>query len=177
VFTRILDIAVLMLVAVAVLLPRPDARVQLALKVDPEQRARVAELQTALLAKPGDPDVALELSDLFLDGRRPDWALATLTPALDAQPHDHRLLFRRSLALADHFEAPAAYQAAAKALSLCEAGSTARCGQADRDRLELLVSTLARVRHLDMRKDPNSAKIQILKGLRPTYVPRSEPKK
>jgi hypothetical protein len=35
-FTRVLDLAVLLLVAVAVLLPRPDVVVQPGLKLDPE---------------------------------------------------------------------------------------------------------------------------------------------
>jgi len=44
--TRILDLMVILLLATVVLLPRPDASVKAALVLEPEQRARVAELQS-----------------------------------------------------------------------------------------------------------------------------------
>jgi hypothetical protein len=171
VFTRVLDLAVLLLLGVAIILPRPDVRVKAAMVVDPLERDRVAELQTRLLQNPTDADASLELADIFMDGRRPDWALAALSDALAAHPQDHRLLSRRSLALADHFEARPAYQAAAQALALCRTGSAAPCGEGELSRLELMVATLERVKDIDMRKDPNAAKEQILKALRPAYIP------
>jgi hypothetical protein len=170
--TRILDVVVLLLLAAIVALPRPDVKVQPLLRVDAGQRDRVAELQTTLLAAPGAAAPALELADIFLDARHPDWALAALSGALGAHPDDHRLLSRRSLALADFFQAPAAYQAASRALELCRAGSAAPCGEGERSRLELLVATLERIKDIDMRSDPNTAKERILKVLRPTYVPQ-----
>lgn len=170
--TRVLDIVVLMMVAIAILIPRPGVQVKPALAADAERRARVAELQTRLLGHPTDAEASLELADIFLDGRRPDWALATLTDPLAANGNDHRLHWRRSLALADHFEGGGAYQSAARALSLCEGGSSRSCGDADRSRLELLVGTLERVKGFDMRKDPNRAKQEIVKALRPTYLPK-----
>jgi hypothetical protein len=177
VLTRVLDVAVVLLLAAIVILPRPDVHVQPALKVDPTQRDRVAELQTALLATPGDPAPALELANIFLDARHPDWALGALSGALAAHPDDHRLLALRSLALADHFAAHDAYLAATRALALCRSGSSVPCGEGERSRLELLVSTLDRIKNIDMRRDPNSAKEQIIKGLRPTFVPRRPPPK
>jgi hypothetical protein len=171
-FTRILDVAVLLLLGVAIVLPRPDVRVQPALKVEAAQRDRVAELQTRLLQAPDDSEASLELADIFMDTRHPDWALASLSGAIDAHPRDHRLVSRRSLALADHFEARAAYDSAARALELCRGGSTAPCGEGEQSRLELLVGTLERIKDIDMRKDPNAAKERILKALRPAYIPR-----
>ncbi len=173
--TRVLDLAVVLLLAVVVLMPRPDAQVKPALVVSPAERDRVAELQARLAAAPADPQWALELADIFLDARRPDWALATLQPAVLAQPHDHRLHFRRSLALADHFEAAPAYQSAARALALCRSGSAVSCGEGERTRLELLESTLARVKDIDMREDPNTARERIIRALRPAYVPKRSP--
>jgi hypothetical protein len=173
--TRVLDLAVLLLLGVAVLMPRPDVKVTPALALDGAGRDRVAELQTLLLRTPGDVPATLELADLFLDARHPEWALATVSPALDAHPTDHRLVLRRSLALADHFEGAPAYVAAQRALALCQSGSAAPCGEGERARLELLESTLRRVKDIDMRKDPNTAKEEILKGLRPTYLPRKKP--
>lgn len=170
--SRFLDLAVLALVAVAVLLPRPDVKASPALRISPDRLERVAELEAELQASPGDAALALELADHYLDGHRPDWALAALRTPLQRSPDDHRLHMRRSLALADHFEAAPAYAAAARALALCGSGSTVKCGDAERTRLELLEGTLRRVKDIDMRKDPNTAKVRILGGLRPVYVPK-----
>jgi hypothetical protein len=170
-FTRVLDVAVLLLVAVAVLLPRPDVKVQPGLRLDGERTLRVAELEAQLSANPGDPTASLELADLFLDAKRPDWALAAVTPALEREPHDHRLYSRRSIALADHFEAGPAYQAAAKALALCDSGSTTPCSETERNRLQLLHDTLDTVKDVEMRIDPNTARERILKALHPAYIP------
>jgi hypothetical protein len=170
-FTRVLDLAVLALAAVAVLLPRPDVQVQAALKLGPDQVLRVAELEAELAADPGAAPGSLELADLFLDAHRPDWALATVTRAIDRSPADHRLHFRRALALADHFEATAAFAAVDQALALCTAGSSVPCGATERSRIELLHGTLERVKGIDMRQDPNAARARIMQGLRPTYIP------
>ena len=170
-FTRVLDLAVLALVAVAILLPRPDVKVQPALKLDQEHLLRVAELEAQLAADPGELAGSLELADLFLDGKRPDWALATVTRAIDRSPLDHRLHFRRALALADHFEASAAFSAIGKALELCKAGSSVPCSETDRSRIELLHAALEKVDGLDMRRDPNAARARIMQALRPSYIP------
>jgi hypothetical protein len=135
-------------------------------------RQRVAELQTQLLATPGNASVALELADIFMDLRHPDWALASLDGALDAHPDDYRLHHLASLALVDHFEPGHAYLEAQKALTLCDLGSSVTCGEAERGRLDLLKSTLERIKNMDMRRDPNSAKGELIKGLRLTSIPK-----
>lgn len=173
--TRILDLTVLLLIAVAVLLPRPDARVQAGLKIPAEDRERVAELEAQLMGKPEDLGAALELSSIFLDAHRPDWALEVATSALDHGPMDHRLWGRRAMALADHFEAGSAHAAAARAAELCAAGSSAPCGPGELARLGLLRDTLASVKDLDLRKDPNAAKERMLKALRPAFLPAPRP--
>jgi hypothetical protein len=170
--TRVLDFAVLGMCAVVVLLPRPDVVVKPGLQLDPERRLRVAELEVTLLADPGEPAASLELSDLFLDAHRPDWALAIATRALDRAGSDHRLHARRALALADHFEAGGAFAAADKALQLCRSGTTIPCSETERTRLELLHQTLDRVRDLNMRQNPNAARQRIMQSLRPAFIPR-----
>jgi hypothetical protein len=169
---RVLDLAILLLLATAILMPRPDVKVKPGLPPDPAMRQRVAELQTELLATPGNVLAALELADIFMDLRHPDWALASLEGALDAHPDDHRLHHIASLALADHFEPGYAYTEAGKALTLCESGSAVACGEAERSRLDILKSTLERIKNLDMRRDPNAAKEQLIKALRLTYIPK-----
>jgi len=173
VVTRALDLAVLLLLAVAILMPRPDVKVKPGLTLAQDQRDRVAELQTRMVADPTDGVAAMELADLFLDARRPDWALATVSAATEASPNDHRLHLRRSLALADHYEAARAHVAAERALALCEGGSVASCGEAEHSRLTLLESTLRRVKGIDMRKDPNRAKEELIKAFRPAFIPRA----
>ena len=171
-FTRVLDLAVLALVAVAVLLPRPDVTVEAALRLPPERRLRAAELEAQLAATPGEIDASLELGDLFMDGHRPDWTIATLSEAMERTPNDHRLWARRALALAEHFEASAAFAAIDKGLALCKSGSSVPCSDTDRSRLELVHATLERVNGLDMRNDPNTARARIMQALRPAYIPR-----
>lgn len=167
---RVLEMTVFLLVAVVVLLPRPDVRVKPALTLEDVDRARLAELQAELMGKPGEPEATLELADLLMDGRRPDFALAALAPAIERHPADHRLYARRSLALADHYEAGPAFVAADRALTLCQAGSASTCGDGERARLGLLRSSLEAIKDLDMRKEPNTTKERLIKGLRPAYI-------
>jgi len=153
-------------------MPRPDVKVKPAIAEDSPARGRIAELQAQLLAQPADTGVALELAGIFMDVGHPEWALATLDSALAAHPDDHRLHLARSLAFVDHFEAGYAYAEALRAITLCENGSTVPCADAEHSRMVILKNTLDRIKHMDMRRDPNSAKDQIIKGLRSTFLPK-----
>jgi hypothetical protein len=172
VVTRVFDLAILALLAVAILMPRPDVKVKPALAERSPVRQRIAELQAQLAATPSDSAAALELAGIFMDVSHPEWALAALDSALAAHPDDHRLHLARSLAFVDHFEAGYAYGEAMRALTLCESGSIVPCDEAEHGRMVILKNTLGRIKHMDMRRDPNSAKDQIIKGLRATFVPR-----
>jgi hypothetical protein len=172
VVTRVLDLAILVLLAVAILMPRPDVKVKPAVPESSPVRPRIAELQAQLATAPSDAATALELAGVFMDLMHPEWALATLDAALAAHPDDHRLHLARSLAFVDHFEAGYAFGEAQRALALCEGGSAVPCDEAEHGRMIILKNTLDRIKHMDMRRDPNSAKDQIIKGLRSTYVPR-----
>jgi hypothetical protein len=165
-------LAVLVLLAVAILMPRPDVKVKPALSESSPARQRIAELQAQLMAAPTDSTTALELAGVFMDVGHPEWALSSLDSALAAHPDDHRIHLARSLAFVDHFEAGYAYGEAMRALTLCEAGSVLPCDEAEHGRMVILKTTLDRIKNMDMRKDPNSAKDQIIKGLRPTFLPR-----
>lgn len=177
--TRLLDLIVLVLLATVVLLPRPDASVKPALSLDPERRARVAELQSALIARPDDVEASLELANIFLDGHRPDWALATVTAAAKAHPNDYRVHHVRAIAYADRFEGEPAFAAAQRAAELCEAtpppAGAPVCGDAARSRLALLSATLSEVAKVDMKRQPYIAKERIFKTLHPTFIPKSKP--
>jgi hypothetical protein len=175
-FTRVLDLAVLALVAVAILLPRPDVIVQPGLKLDDDSLLRVAELEAALSAQPGSIEPTLELTDLFMRAHRPDWALPVVGEAITHAPKDHRLFQRRAMALAEHFEASAAFAAVDQALTLCRSGSSAPCSETESARLQLLHRTLKSVDGLDMRKDPDAARVRIMQALRPTYIPPQKAK-
>jgi hypothetical protein len=174
VVTRVLDLAVLALLAIAILMPRPDVKVKPALAENSPVRQRVAELQAQVVGSPGDSAAALELAGIFMDVAHPEWALAALDSALAAHPDDHRLHLARSLAFIDHFEAGYAYAEAMRAVTLCESGSAVPCDEADHGRMMILKTTLERIKHMDIRRDPNSAKEQIIKGLRSTFVPRAK---
>jgi hypothetical protein len=176
--TRRRVLIVLVLLATVVLLPRPDASVKPALTLDAERRARVAELQSLLVGRPDDVDASLELANIFLDGHRPDWALATATAAAKLHPNDYRVHNVRAIAYADRFEGEPAFEAVQRAVELCEAPSRAgapTCGDAAHSRLALLSATLAEVSKVDMKKQPYLAKERIFKSLHPTYIPKPRP--
>lgn len=175
--TRVLDLAVLVLLAVAILMPRPDVKVKPALPENSPARQRIAELQAQTMAVPSDTTAALDLAGVFMDIGHPEWALASLDAVLAAHPDDHRIHLARSLAFVDHFEAGYAFGEAMRALALCETGSIAPCDEAEHGRMVILKSTLDRIKNMDMRRDPNSAKDQIIKGLRSTFIPRPRPDK
>jgi len=175
--TRALDVLVLLLLATLLVMPRPNVTVKPALAIPVERRERVAELQAHLLGTPDDVNAALELSDLFLDGDRPDWALATIGGVLPGHDRDFRLHLRRALAYADRFESAPAFAAADKALTLCDAGpvpGVPPCDEAPRARITLLRSTLDRIKGIDMRNNPALAKDKIFEGLHPVWVPKNK---
>ena len=179
--TRILDLIVLILLATILLMPRPDASVKPALTVDAERRERVAELQAVLAGHPDDAAASLELANIYLDGHRPDWALAAVTAALKFHPDDYRLQQVRAIAYADRFESAPAYAAAQEALALCEhvppAAGAPACDETAHSRIALLVSTLKSIANVDMRGAPYAAKDRIFHELHPVFVPRPKAKK
>jgi hypothetical protein len=177
--TRILDLIVIILLATIVLMPRPDASVKPALAVDGELKERVAELQSVLAGRPDDAAASVELANIFLDGHRPDWALATATAATKFHPDDYRLQHVRAIAYADRFESGPAYEAAQSALALCEKPSVAgapACDDASHSRIALLVSTLKSIANVDMRGKPYAAKERIFHELHPVFVPKPKQK-
>jgi hypothetical protein len=167
--TRVLDVLVLLLLAALVVMPRPSVTVKAALHLSPERRDLAAELQAHLLGAPGDVGAAVDLAKIFLDGHRPDWALATVTPLVAAHDSDYRLHLLRAIAYADRFEAAPAYEAATRALATCDA-VPATCGDAPHARITLLKTTLERIRGIDMRTSPALAKDKIFEGLHPTWL-------
>ena len=173
--TRILDLVVIMLLAAVVLMPRPNVTVKPALPLDPELRDRVAELQSTLIGHPDAVEPALEAANIYLDGHRPDWALATVDGAMKAHPDDYRLHQVRAIAFADRFEGRPGFEAATRAVDLCE--KSPKCGEAAQVRLALLKSTLEAVADVDMRKYPYIAKKRIFDTLHPVFVPKRKPAK
>ena len=177
--SRILDLVVIVLLAVVLLMPRPNVTVKAALRLAPEWRERVAELQARLVAEPEAVAPAIELANIYLDGHRPDWALATVGSVLPAHENDFRLHHLRAIAFADRFESAPAFESASRALALCErtdTGATPVCSDADRGRLNLLKTTLQSVAGIDMRADPALAKEKIMQSLHPTYLPKRSAK-
>jgi hypothetical protein len=177
--TRILDLIVIILLATVVLMPRPDATVKPALALDPERRARVAELQSLLIGRPDAVDASVELANIYLDGHRPDWALATVSAAARSHANDYRLHHLRAIAYADRFEGEPAFDAVKRAVELCDAtpppAGAPVCGDAARSRLALLAATLEEVSKVDMKKHPHIAKERIFKTLHPTFIPKPKP--
>jgi hypothetical protein len=178
--TRILDLIVIVLLATILLMPRPDATVKPALNVDGERRERVAELQSILIGHPDDAATSLELANIYLDGHRPDWALAAVTGAAHFHPDDYRLHHVRAIAYADRFESAPAFEAASQALLLCDRATQPTgvppCDEAVRGRISLLTTTLQAIAHVDMKGMPYLAKEKILHELHPAFVPKPKQK-
>jgi hypothetical protein len=177
--TRILDLIVIILLATILLMPRPDATVKAALNIDGERRERVAELQSILMGHPDDVPASLELANIYLDGHRPDWALAAATTAVRSHGNDYRLHHLRAIAYADRFEAAPAFEAAELALALCDRTpqppGVPACDDAVRGRISLLETTLQAIAHVDMKNAPYLAKEKIFHALHPTFLPRPKP--
>jgi hypothetical protein len=169
--TRILDLIVLLLLATVLLMPLPDATVKPALALDAERLDRVAELQSRLAGKPDDGDAGLELANIYLDGHRPDWALATIGPFARARPDDYRFQQLRAIAYADRFDSAPAVEAAPTALALCEGAPAGKCDDAVHARLTLLRAALRSVDGVDMKDKPYLAKDRIFHELHPAWVP------
>jgi hypothetical protein len=174
--TRILDLIVLLLLGTVLLMPRPDATVKPALAVDPDVRDRVAELQSMLVGRADAVEPALELANIYLDGHRPDWALAVVGPALRAHGDDYRLHHVRAIAYADRFEGEPAFEAAKKATALCESAAAGVCGEATHARLVLLRAALESVAGVDMKNQPYLAKERIFRELHPVFLPKPKVK-
>ena len=174
--TRILDLIVLILLATILLMPRPDATVKPALNLDGERRERVAELQSILIGHPEDVAASLEVANIYLDGHRPDWALAAVTSAARFHPDDYRVFHVRAIAYADRFEGEPAFEAAQKALALCDQpklpAGVPPCDEAVRGRISLLETTLQAIAHVDMKGKPYLAKEKIFQSLHPTFLPK-----
>ncbi|HLK90806.1 MAG TPA: hypothetical protein VKZ18_12980 [Polyangia bacterium] len=178
--SRILDLIVIVLLATILLMPRPDATVKPALNVDGERRQRVAELQSILIGHPDDAAASIELANIYLDGHRPDWALAAATSAARFHGDDYRLHHLRAIAYADRFESAPAYEAVQQALSLCERtqqpAGVPPCDEAVHGRISLLDNTLQAIARVDMKGMPYLAKEKILHELHPAFVPRPKAK-
>ena len=178
--TRILDLIVIVLLGTILLMPRPDATVKPALNVDGERRERVAELQSILIGHPDDVAASLEVANIYLDGHRPDWALAAVTSAARFHADDYRLHHLRAIAYADRFESEPAHAAAETALALCDRAqqpaAVPPCDEAVRGRIALLESTLKALAHVDMKGAPYLAKEKIMHELHPAFLPRPKPK-
>jgi hypothetical protein len=178
--TRILDLIVIILLATILLMPRPDATVKPALNVDGERRERVAELQSILIGHPDDVAASLEVANIYLDGHRPDWALAAATSAARFHPDDYRVFHVRAISYADRFESAPAYESAQRALELCEQpkqpAGVPPCDEAVRGRISLLETTLQSIAHVDMKGAPYLAKEKILHELHPAFLPKPKHK-
>ncbi len=174
--TRILDLIVIVLLATILLMPRPDATVKAALNVDGERRERVAELQSILIGHPDDAAASIELANIYLDGHRPDWALAAASTALRFHADDYRLHHLRAIAYADRFESAPAFEAVTAALALCDRpaqpAGVPPCDDAVHGRISLLATTLESIAHVDMKNAPYLAKEKIFHSLHPTFLPK-----
>jgi hypothetical protein len=170
---RFLDLFALAALALVVLLPRPGVEVKAAVeRLDPKTEQRIAELQAALLGKPGDVETAVELSDIYRGVMRPEWALATLGPVRDQGAGDYRIPFGIAMAHAERLELDAAHTYMAQAIRACESGQGVPCGAAADARMRMLQTGLKRIadQHLDPKTQPVAVQEIMFQTLRQTKI-------
>src|SRR5690348_10666251 len=101
--SRIVDLIAVAAVAVVLLLPSGSLVAKPALVGDKIELDRVAALEDARFADPGNVDRALSLADAYLRAEHPDWALQTTAQFADAG--DHRVHLVRATAYAERLQA------------------------------------------------------------------------
>ena len=171
----IVDIAVALVVLVAILIPPRTTNVTVVYPDDATATLQeVSRYQSMLLVNPGDGDAAYELSELLLRLGQTDWALQVAAGAADEQdsPTRWKALLAMASGHVDRFEIARAHEHAVAALAACDDATT--CPAHERARLQLFTAELdAGVKSgVDPKTDPRGFK----KAIRNAY-PRGTFKK
>lgn len=180
-YLSLVDLTVAVVVAIAVLLPPRPQEAAAAAKVDADAQWALARTEARLLAQPGDPTAAVELSRRLREAKLLDWAIEVPELAVrDAgeDPARWRAMLATSAAYAERLDVDKAFAWADQALRTC-AQAGAACPSWEQVRVELYA------RHLeggiksgiDPRKDPDGfrrAGEQTLRQIR-LQSPKQEP--
>jgi hypothetical protein len=158
--SRLVDLIAVAAVAIVVLLPSGSLVAKPALVGDKIELDRVAALEDARFAEPGDVDRALALADAYLRAEHPDWALETTAQFEGAG--DHRVHLVRATAYAERLQANEAVAEAERATAACDREGP-RCDFAARVRIGIVEGPMRTLvdRKIDPRKDPKAARAAV----------------
>lgn len=178
--SRAFDLIAIAAVAIVLFLPKPSLQAKPALVGEKIELDRVAALEDARFAEPGNIDHAVELADAYLRLARADWALATL--AQFSSSGDHRVHLLAATAHAERLEPGATVDEAARGLAACDAEGP-RCSSADRVRFGVISQSMQSLvdAKIDPYKSPQQAREAVSRVLHSTKAsdkaPAPAPKK
>jgi hypothetical protein len=163
---RLFDVIAVCCVAVVVLLPKASVEAKPALSADIGQESRVAALEDAFARSPNNEAIAVELSDLYLEVERPDWALVALS-GFSGATSSARVSLVRATAHAERLEADAAVSAVREGEAIC---ASRGCPQIVASRLALIGAPMQALvdGKIDPHKDLVRAKEAVGKALHST---------
>lgn len=122
-FLSLTDLVVLVVVAVALFLPRRPLEVVDAYTIEPELRADLGAAEARAVLHPDDPMVAAEATRQLVRGGQLDWAVERSrdAAALAAPAHRWRALLAVSEAYIDRVQVTQAHEWAQQAVAACKA--------------------------------------------------------
>lgn len=157
----IADIAVLVVVLVALFLPPRALTAGTVGKFDADGRRAVAFAEARVAVNPGDGRAAYDLAQQWSDAKELDWAVQAASVAVantKTSPTHWRALYALSMAHIDRYEAKEALAYANEALAACEAAAATTCPNHEQAHVELQQRYLdAGVRSgINPRRDPKA---------------------
>ena len=178
--TRFLDLLAFVILAVVVLLPSPGITVTPAISGERADLERLSQLEDALF-RAESPDatpeqrqraaaLSVELARSYMTVGRPDWALATLAPALErGDVAAHQVA---AYAQAERLRPAEALATAEAGLRACDKAGAA-CGEVARIRLSYLAEMMRGLAsaNVDPTKDPARARQLVREALHHTKAP------
>jgi hypothetical protein len=167
--SRLFDLVAVAVVGVVLLLPKAGVDAHPALKAEPIELERVAELEDRRLAEPDRVEIAIELADVYLRLGHPDWTLSILA---HFSGRHHRVHLLRATAYAERLQAAKAVEEVRAGERVCDAEGV-RCPETERTRLGLIAGPMQALvdQHIDPRKEPQRAREAVSKVLHATKAP------
>jgi len=180
-FVGLVDLAVLVVVTAAILLPPRPMEASDAIKGTDAERFTIAHAEAQVIANPTSGAKAGELAEAVGRAGNKDWAVETAVDGAErakAAPDRWRVLSAASVAYVDRIDVHPALRYIEMALSECEAHRDA-CPSWEQIRMNFYRQHLAAgiASGIDPRKDPVGFRNAGERGLRPVRLTPSRPEK
>jgi len=170
-FVGLLDVAVVVVVLIAILMPAREMYASDAHKGTPEKKFALALAEARSLAHLDDAVSSVELSHALSDAKFHDWAVEEAvrgTERAKGTPQRWRVLFAAAEAYVDQYDAAKGLDYSERALSACDSAGEPACPSWEQLRMSLYAQQLdAGVKSgIDPRKDPIRFRAAGERGLR-----------